>query len=264
LSVFKGHGIEFAEVRQYIPGDDVRSIDWNVTARLGRPFIKRFAEERHLTLLLACDISGSQRFGTKNRFKSETSAQISALFAFSALKNNDKVGLLLFSDNVELYIPPKKGKRHSLRLIRELLAHKPKGRGTDIGLCLSNINKMLKRRAIVMLISDFNAQKFDKAFKLTAKKHDLIPVVVEDSLERKLPKISALLNVENAEEEKIFDLNLGSSGLHCDFNSFVKAKRRHLKKLFSAAGVDPIYIESESDFVSPIVKFFKVRERKIR
>lgn len=264
LSVFKGHGMEFAEVREYMPGDDVRSIDWNVTARFGKPFIKRFVEERQLTLLLACDISGSQWFGTKNRFKSETCAQIAALFAFAAIKNNDKVGMLLFSDKTELYIPPKKGKTHSLRLIRELLAHNPKSRGTNISLCLDTVNRVLKRKAIVILISDFISEKYEKSFKLTAKKHDLIPVVVSDPLERNLPKVRSLFEVRNAETDMPMTLNLASGRLHSYYEDMVKNKKRYLKRLFSISGVEPIYIRSEADFARPIVKFFKAREKRFR
>jgi len=264
LSVFKGHGMEFAEVREYMPGDDIRSIDWNVTARLGKLFVKRFVEERELTVILACDISGSQHYGTQNRFKSETSAQISALFAFSALRNNDKVGLLLFSDKIELFIPPKKGKNHSLRLIRELLAHEPKSKGTDIGLCLDTLNKMLKRSAIVILISDFIGHKFERAFKLSAKKHDLIPIVVEDVFEREIPRVRALLEVEDGEQDRSYTLNLASDKLHADFEHLVKNKKQYLKRLFSVSKVDPIYINSEGDITGPIVKFFKAREKKFR
>lgn len=264
LSVFKGQGIEFAEVRQYIPGDDVRSIDWNVTARFGKPFIKRFAQERQLTLILLCDISGSQWFGSTNMFKSEVSARVGSLFAFSALRNNDKVGMLLFTDTVELFIPPKKGKNHSLRLIRELLAYEPKRRGTDIGVCLDTLNRVIKRKAIVILISDFISPDYEKSFKLTAKKHDLIPVVIEDPLERKLPKLPAILEVTDAEKNGSFGLNLSSAQLHSDFESFTKNKKISLKRLFLKTGVEPIYIKSEEDFVAPIVKFFKAREKRFK
>ena len=176
LSAFKGQGIEFAEVREYIPGDDVRSIDWNVTARNRTPYVKKFNEERELTLMIACDVSASQNFGSWDKFKQETAAELAALFAFSALKNSDKVGLLLFSDKIELFVPPKKGKKHILRLIRELVAFEPTGKGTDIALALTTLNKVIKRQGILIFISDFleDTALFTKPLQLAAKKFDFI------------------------------------------------------------------------------------------
>ncbi|NLO90776.1 MAG: DUF58 domain-containing protein, partial [Elusimicrobia bacterium] len=199
-SIFKGHGMEFAEVREYIPGDEIRSIDWNVTARLGKPFIKRFVEERELTMMLACDISGSLHFGSRNKLKNRIAAELSALFAFSALQNNDKAGIMLFSDQPELYIPPRKGRKHVLRLVREILAHEPRHRGTDIAACLDNLNRVLKRKGILILISDFADEKdYARPLRLAARRHDLIPVYLEDPLEAALPELGAVLQTVDPE-----------------------------------------------------------------
>ncbi|MDR1684136.1 MAG: DUF58 domain-containing protein, partial [Elusimicrobiota bacterium] len=199
LSVFKGQGIEFSEVRKYIVGDDVRSIDWNVSARLGDTYIKKFNEERELSVIIACDVSASQYFGSRGLFKSEVVAELGAVFAFSAIKNNDKVGLLLFSDAVELYIPPKKGRRHVLRIIRELLAFEPKGKGTNIAHALDALNRLIKRKGILLLLSDFQDKGYERAYKLTSKKFDLVPVIVQDPLERALPAARAYVNFESLE-----------------------------------------------------------------
>jgi len=263
LSVFKGQGIEFAEVRRYIPGDDVRSIDWNVSARTGGVYVKKFNEERELNVVIACDISGSQFFGSTGRFKSEAVAELGAVFAFSAIKNHDKVGLLLFSDKVELYIPPKKGRLHALRIIRELLAFKPKGRGTDIGLCLDTLNRVIKRKGILLLISDFQGQGYEKPFKLSAKKFDLVPVLVEDPLEASLPKLPAFINMEGLEDGRDILLNLGGAGGKDLAERHAENTGRALK-LFSAAGTDFIKIDSSQNTIDPVIKFFKQRARKVR
>ena len=262
LSVFKGQGMEFAEVRQYIPGDDIRSIDWNVSARTGGVFVKKFNEERELSVLIACDISGSQFFGSTGRFKSEAVAELGAVFAFSAIKNNDKVGLLLFSDRIELYIPPKKGKRHVLRVIRELLAFTPKGKGTDIALCLDTLNRVLKRKGILLLISDFQAQGYEKSFKLAANKFDLIPVLVQDPLETKIPKTRAFINIEGLEGgQAVF--TPGASAQRQAMAARARAVQNALKN-FAAAGADFIKIDTAHDIMDPVVKFFKQRAKKIR
>jgi len=262
-SVFKGHGMEFAEVREYTPGDDVRSIDWNVTARLGRPFIKRYVEERELTLLIACDISGSQRFGTRGRFKSEVAAELSALFAFAALKNSDKAGLLLFSDRSERYIPPKKGKTHALRIIRDLLAHKPQSSGTDLGRCLDTVNRVLKRRAIVVLISDFLCDKYDQALKLAAKKHDLIPVMLYDKAETSLPSLPVLLQTADPETGRLAALDLSSSAVTGELARAHAKCDAHAEKLFSLLGLDYIKIGTHESASDKVVEFFRKRERKL-
>lgn len=263
-SVFKGRGMEFSEVREYTPGDDIRSIDWNVTARLGKPFIKQYVEERELTVMLACDVSGSHFFGTGQRLKSEAAAELSALFAFSALKNNDKVGLALFTNDIELYIPPKKGRQHALRLVRELLAHKPKGKGTSIGACLDTLNRVLKRSGILVLISDFLCRDFEQPIKRSAKKHDLIPVIVEDPRESALPRISAVLNVEDPETAENSSWDLSSGDFHSHYAGSFSRKREDIEKLFRSLGIDWINIRSDSPITDPVVRFFKQREKRFR
>lgn len=264
-SVFKGHGMEFAEVREYVPGDEIRSIDWNVTARLGRPFIKRFVEERELTMMLACDISGSLHFGSRNKFKNRIAAELSALFAFSALQNNDKAGIMLFSDQPELYIPPRKGRRHVLRLVREILAHEPRHRGTDIAGCLDNLNRVVKRKGILILISDFADEKdFSRPLRIAAKRHDLIPVLVEDPLETNLPDINALLRTEDPETGVLTTWDLSSASTRQALKRKAAERRERLGKLFSSMGVDWIRISSDGSLIDPVVRFFKNRARRFR
>ncbi|MFH1618703.1 MAG: DUF58 domain-containing protein [bacterium] len=264
LSVFKGRGMEFAEVREYAPGDDVRSIDWNVTARLGRPFVKRYVEERELTVVLACDVSGSQHFGTGAKYKNEAAAEISALFAFSALRNNDKVGLALFTDTVELFIPPRKGRTHVLRLIRELLAHEPQRKKTDIGAALSTLNRVLKRRGILVLISDFLDSGFEHPFRLSAKKHDLIPVVVEDPREISLPPAGAVLRALDPETGVVCDWDISSEKFLKAYASASTQKKKNLEKLFKPLGLEWITVNSDGPIFDPVVKFFRQRAKRFR
>src|ERR1051325_10349719 len=197
-SIFKGTGIAFEEVREYQPGDDIRTIDWNVTARMGHPFIKRFVEERELTVLLALDCSGSQHFGTRLQQKREVAAELAAVVAFSAISNSDKVGLIQFTDRVEKFVPPRKGTRHVLRLIRDVLFFQPQGRGTSLRNALDYLNRVLHRRAIIFLLSDFIEQGFERALKRTARRHDLIAIRITDIRERELPNVG-LIDLEDAE-----------------------------------------------------------------
>ena len=266
LSTFKGQGIEFSEVREYIPGDDIRSIDWNVTARTGVPYVKKFNETRELTLMIACDVSASQRFGSLNKFKQDTAAELAALFAFSALKNSDKVGLLLFSDKVELYVPPKKGKKHILRLIRELVAFEPTGTGTDISMALTMLNQVMKHQGILIFISDFlaNPDSYEKPFRLAAKKFDLIPVIIQDPLEKALPKIPICLDVRDPEtgEEKF--LSLGAKGLSQMLHLRQDTWQTQLAQLFNPLKVEPIWVDTAQPTADPVIRFFKQRARKVR
>lgn len=264
LSIFKGQGIEFAEVRQYIPGDDVRSIDWNVSAKTGGVFVKKFNEERELTLLIACDVSASLMFGSLGRLKSEIAAELAAVFAFSATHNNDKVGLLLFSDKIELYIPPKKGTRHVLRIIRELLAFTPKNKGTNIEFALDTINHLIRRGGIIVLISDFKTeQNYSKSFKLTARKYDVVPVIVEDKLENNLPRAHVFLAFEGLEDGGQILLNLAS-------DKTKEITQKHIqeldeaKLLFTKSGLEYIVIQDGDKVSDTLVKFFKHRARKLR
>lgn len=264
LSIFKGQGIEFAEVRQYIPGDDIRSIDWNVSAKTGTTFVKKFNEERELTLLIACDVSASLMFGSLGRFKSEIAAELAAMFAFSATHNNDKVGLLLFSDKIELYIPPKKGRRHVLRIIRELLAFVPKNTGTDIGLALESINRLIRRSGILILISDFKTElSYSKPFKLTARKFDLVPVVIEDKLENALPKANVYISFEDLEGSGQALVNLSSKQAAEITQKQVK-ELDEAKLLFTKSGLEYIVIKDEEKVADTLVNFFKRRARKLK
>lgn len=266
LSTFKGQGIEFAEVREYIPGDDVRSIDWNVTARTGTPYIKKFNETRELTVMIACDVSGSQQFGSADKFKQQAAAELAALFAFSALQNNDKVGLLLFSDQVELFVPPKKGKKHILRLIRELVAFEPKHTKTNISLSLEMLFKVLKHQSIVVLISDFLApvSSFERPFKLAAKKFDLIPVWVQDPLEHKLPRIPVCVGVTDPESAQEEELCLSSDELNHRLKQFLQREQADLQALFTPFKVEPIIADTTKPLAEPVIAFFRRRAKKIR
>lgn len=265
LSAFKGQGIEFAEVREYTPGDDVRAIDWNVTARTGVPFIKKYNETRELTLVIACDVSASQRFGSVDKLKQETAAELAALFAFSAMRNNDKVGLLLFSDKIELFVPPKKGKKHILRLIRELVAFEPQGRGTDMALALKTLVQVLRRQGILVLISDYLSplEQFEKPLKLAAKKFDLIPVVVTDKLERGLPACAACMTVVDPETGQEGTLAL-TAAINERLQEDARQRTENLTKLFNPLKVEPITVDTAQPAADPVIAFFRRRTRQLK
>lgn len=266
LSTFKGQGIEFSEVREYTPGDDVRSIDWNVTARTGTPYIKQYNEERELTLLIACDVSASQQFGSADKLKQEAAAELTALFALCALTNNDKVGLLLFSDQIELYVPPRKGKKHILRLIREVIAFEPKRKGTNIGLGLETLNKVIKRQGILLLISDFLAplSSFAKPFRLAAKKFDLIPIVLQDNLERRLPSLGVCVDVVDPETGQRDLLSLSCDEMNRALDNFHREHDTQLRRLFNPYKIEPIIVNTAQNTAEPVISFFKQRARKLR
>jgi len=266
LSTFKGQGIEFSEVREYTPGDDIRAIDWNVTARTGSPYIKKYNEERELTLIIACDVSGSQQFGSAKQLKQEAAAELTALFALSALQNNDKVGLLLFSDQVELYVPPRKGRKHILRLIREVVAFEPKHTGTDIGMSLETLNKVIKRQGILILISDFLAplSSFAKPFRLAAKKFDLIPVLLQDKLERRLPALGLCVDVTDPETGESDFISLSDASLNRELARFHEEHDTQLRRLFNPYKIDPIVVDTAQDTADPVIAFFKQRAKKLR
>lgn len=261
-SVFKGRGIEFSEVREYVPGDDVRDIDWNVTARFSRPYVKKYEEERELNLLILCDVSGSQFFGSKDVLKNELSAEIGAAFAFSALKNNDKIGLMLFSDRPELYIPPRKGKNHALRIIRELLAYAPESRKTGVSKALDEASKLLKRNSIVLLISDFLDEGFEKSLKLAKIKHDIIPIIIYDEVERKLPHAGAFLTTENIETGETVTAELSDRRYLEEYERLNAAWRNENAELFKRLGLGYIELSPERDIYREIAAFFKGREKK--
>ncbi|HEX3043197.1 MAG TPA: DUF58 domain-containing protein, partial [Bacillota bacterium] len=263
VSAFKGAGIEFDEVREYVPGDDIRSIDWNVTARSRKPYIKRFVEERELTVILIVDLSASQRFGTVNALKSELAAEISALLAFLAIKNNDKVGLLIFSDTCERYVPPQKGRRHVLRVIREILAYEPTGTGTNINEALTFIHKVIKQRSIVFLISDFMNVDFERSLKSLARRHDLVAVSLSDPKEKELPAIG-LVELRDAETGGRMLLDTSLPQVRAAFKQRALDRATATEKLFKRNKVDLIDISTDQPYLQPLQKFFLKRERRIR
>jgi len=263
LSVFKGKGIEFAEVREYTIGDDIRNIDWNITARMNKPYVKKFNEERELTVMVACDVSGSQLFGTRTLMKNELSAELAALFMFAALKNNDKTGLFLFSDKTELFIPPKKGKNHILRIIREMLAFEPKSKKTNISFALEKLNQALKRRSVIIFISDFMDENFEKAVKITEHKHDLIPVIVNDTFEIEPQNCPAILSFLNFENETMGYIDLSDKYLIETYKTKFKERRDNLIKLFNSQNIDYMEITTKSNIFLTVSSFFKKRKLKI-
>jgi uncharacterized protein (DUF58 family) len=270
-AIFKGRGMEFDEVRQYQPGDEVRSIDWNVTARMGEPFVKRYVEERELTVMLAFDASASGLFGTQDRSKRELAAELGAVLAFSAITNNDKVGLLAFTDQVELYIPPRKGRRHVLRLIRDLLAFEPIGLGTDVTLALDRLNRTLKRRAIIFLISDFLLahdqpdlwRAYNRAMLVTNRRHDLIAVSTSDPREMEWPD-AGLVALEDAETGSRLWVDSGQPAWREAFVQQATTQRDARNAVFSRAQVDHIDVTVGKDYIGPLLAFFKARAQRWR
>lgn len=264
-SVFKGLGMEFDEVRPYYPGDEVRSIDWNVTARMGQPFVKRYVEERELTVMLVVDASGSGDFGSVKRFKRELAAELAAVLSFSATTNNDRVGLLIFTDKIELYIPPRKGRRHVLRLIRDLLAFEPQGRGTDIKLALDTINQILKRRSIVFLVSDFlvDPESYRKPLSMANRKHDVVAINLHDPLETDIAGVGVLA-LEDAESGELVWVDTSSRAWRHAFSQQVTNLEGAKKSVITNAGVDRIDINTDQDYVSALTLFFDKRTQRIR
>jgi len=257
-SSFKGRGMTFSEVRQYQFGDDVRAIDWNVTARYNEPYIKVFEEERELTMMLMVDISGSESFGTQNSFKKDIVTEIAATMAFSATQNNDKIGLILFSDQMELYIPPKKGKSHVLRIIRELVEFEPKSKKTDITVALKFIAGVLKKRAIVFLISDFMSADFEHTLKIAAKKHDITGVRVYDPREEKMPDIG-LVNMADAETGETLLVNTGSKSVRLQYEKYYQERVKYFKETFSRCGAGSLSTRVDESYVTKLLGYFKAR-----
>lgn len=262
LSVFKGRGMEFASVREYAEGDDPRDIDRNVTARAGKPFVRQYIEERELTVVIAVDLSGSLSFGSAERLKREAATEVGAALAFAALQNNDKVGLAVFTDGLERWLPPRKGRRHVLAVIREILAFEPRGRKTAIGPSLERLSRMLKRRCIVVLVSDFRDAGFERALKLCAMKHDLIPVIVEDPREVALPVASAIVSVRDPEtgDEGTFDLRRDAQA----FSREESARRAELDKIFRASGLEAVVVSTDRPSLDPLLAFFRKRAKRRR
>lgn len=257
-TAFKGKGMAFSEVREYQPGDDIRSIDWNVTALYNAPFVKVFEEEREMTVMLLIDVSASGNFGTQEQFKRELATELSAILAFSAIKNNDKVGVIFFTDKVEQFIPPKKGKSHILRIIREVLAFQPTGKGTDIAGALEYFNSVIKKRSICFILSDFMSKEFDRPLKIASKKHDLVALRIHDTREDTLPNVG-LVPMQDAETEKMIFVDTSSKKVRDNFAKNRLKATEKLRKLFPASGVDLIDITTGTDYVKSLINFFKTR-----
>ena len=260
-SVFKGRGMSFAEVREYQYGDDVRSIDWNVTARTGSPFVKVFEEERELTVMLLVDVSASGDFGTQRKLKSQVAVEICALLAFSAIKNNDKVGLIVFSDHVEKFVPPRKGRRHVLRVLRELLYHRPEGRGTDIGAALEYLAHVQRKRAVAFLVSDFRDQGFDRSLAVAGRRHDLVAVRVGDAREQELPPLG-FIELEDPESGERAVVNTSSRVFRSAFRAVETARREALDRALRRSQVDVIDVSTGEPWVKPLMRFFQRRMRR--
>jgi len=260
-SVFKGRGMEFSEVREYQVGDDIRTIDWNVTARYGKPFVKVFEEERELTVILMVDASSSGEFGSFDRMKGEIGVEICALLAFSAIKNNDKVGLIIFTDQVEKYIPPRKGKSHVLRVLRELLYFKPEDRMTDVGGALEFLNRVARRRSVVFLVSDFLSKDFERPLRIANKKHDLVAVHLVDPRETELPDVG-YLELEDAETGERILVDTSDSHLrrlYAETSAEIMTRR---DRLFKSMNVDSVVIHSDRSYIEPLMRFFRMRARR--
>jgi uncharacterized protein (DUF58 family) len=262
-SVFKGRGMSFAEVREYAYGDDIRSIDWNVTARTGQPHVKVFEEERELTVMLLVDVSASGDFGTRQRMKAELAVEICALLAFSAIKNNDKVGLVIFSDHVEKFVPPRKGRRHVLRLVRELLYHEPRGRGTDLTAALEYLAHVQRKRAVTFLVSDFRDNGFEKALAVAGRRHDLIAVRLSDPREEALPPVG-LVELEDPETGQRVVVDTSSSTFQAAFRGVNGSRRARLERSLRRSRVDVIDVETGRPYVKPLMRFFQDRMRRRR
>jgi len=260
-STFKGQGMEFEEVRQYEPGDDIRLIDWNVTARTGYPHIKKFKEERELSVVLLVDASSSGQFGTRKRFKSETAAELCALLAFSAIKNNDKVGLIIFTDSIEKFVPPKKGRGHVLRLIREILYFRPQGTQTNIGGALEYFTKVIKRKSVVFLVSDFLSEGFYKPLQIANNKHDIIAVKITDPRETKFENVG-LIELEDAETGEVIMVDTASRTFRREFAARAQEDTSALEKGFKLINLDFISIRTDKSYIVPLINFFKKRERR--
>ena len=260
-SAFKGRGMEFEEVRPYQIGDDVRSIDWNVSARTGEPFVKLFREERELTVLLAVDLSGSLSFGTSAQFKRELVAEVAATLAFSAIRSNDKAGLLLFTDRIDRFVPPRKGPRHVLRIIREILSMRPAGRGTDLAGALDEVRRVQKRKAVVFVLSDFLGENFERSLRLASARHDLIPIRVSDRREEELPDVG-FVELEDLETGRRLWVDTSSRAVRNRFHELAAERSEASRRAFRRMRVQPIELSTGHDFVEPLASYFRRREAR--
>jgi uncharacterized protein (DUF58 family) len=261
-SAFRGRGMEFEEVREYTPGDDIRDIDWNVTARMGHPFIKLYREERELTIMLLVDVSSSGLFGTVTQLKNELAAELASVLAFAAIKSNDKVGLVIFSDHVEKYIPPKKGRSHVWRVIKEVLEHQPRSTGTDIGAALNYLSTVCRRRAVVFLISDFIARGYEAALRVTNKKHDVIAINITDPRERELPGVG-MVALEDAESGETLLVDTADEQVRKAYRLLAEEKFQQRLSTFKAAHIDYLDIRTDTPYIDTMLKFFRMREKRL-
>ena len=262
-SVFKGRGMDFSEVREYQIGDDIRTIDWNVTARYGHPYVKVFEEERELTVMLLVDASFSSEFGTHERMKGEIAAELCALLAFSAIKNNDKVGLIIFTDKIEKFVPPRKGKSHVLRVLRELLFFKPEDRQTDIGLSLEYLSRVIRRRSTVFLVSDFLSKDYTRALRIANKKHDIVGIHIVDPRELALPDVG-YIELEDAETGESLLVNSFDRRVRQLFGKRTSEAMAQKEKLFRSMNVDSIVIRTDESYFEPLIRFFRMRAKRFR
>lgn len=260
-SVFKGRGMNFEEVREYLSGDEIRTIDWNVTARMNTPYVKKFTEEREMTVMLVVDVSASGSYGSVESSKRELAAEVASILAFSAIQNNDKVGLILFTDEIELFIPPKKGRLHTLRLIREMLYFEPRRKGTDIAQAIDYLNKVVSRRAVVFLVSDFLAGDFVKPLTVAAKRHDVVAMPVIDPGEEELPQVG-IVTLEDAETGEQIDINTSNRAVANAFAVLEEKRHAELSRVFRQRRIDVIALRTDRDYLVPLRSFFETRERR--
>jgi uncharacterized protein (DUF58 family) len=261
-SVFKGRGMNFEDVREYQPGDEIRAIDWNVTARLGTAFVKKFTEERELTVVLVVDVSASGNFGSVEQSKRELAAEVACVLAFSAIRNNDKVGLLLFSDRVELFIPPKKGRSHTLRIIREILFFEPAGRGTAPALALDYLNNVVTRRAVVFFISDFQTSDFSRELSVSGRRHDFIALHIQDEREETLPNVG-IITLEDAETGEQIEINTADRTTRARFSALAETQRTELNRTLRRNNIDTVALRTGENYLPALRSFFKQRERRM-
>ncbi|MCX5667995.1 MAG: DUF58 domain-containing protein [Candidatus Omnitrophica bacterium] len=261
-SVFKGRGIEFDEVREYQPGDEIRTIDWNVTARMGHPFVKKFVEERQLTVMILLDASSSSSFGTTKRYKKELAAEVSAVLAFAAIQNNDRIGLIIFTDRIEKFVPPRKGLHHVLRVVREALYFTPKGKGTDIAGALRYLDNVIARRAVTFIISDFFAKDFKKPLSIANKRHDVVAITIADPREAELPS-AGIVELVDAETGRAFTIDTSSEKVRARYVKKASEMHKERDEIFGSVGVDHIDISTDKSYIEAFIKFFKMRKRRI-
>ncbi|MGB3050570.1 MAG: DUF58 domain-containing protein [Polyangiales bacterium] len=261
-SVFKGRGMAFSEVRQYQPGDDVRFIDWNVSARMNDTYVKVFTEEREMTVMLLVDLSASERFGSTEKPKTETVAEVAALLAFSAIKNNDRVGLILFTDRIERFVPPKKGRSHVMRVVTEILNANPEGEGTDLGVALDLLGGIGKRRTVAFVISDFIAEQYEKSLKVVSAKHDVIPIQISDPREDELADVGLAL-VEDLETGELVEVDTSNLNVRAEYAREAQRQRAAREHLFRRLQLDHVTVSTERDFVRPLAELFRLRQRRL-